>query len=69
MEPLKRLIKLFKFFILAKDHKEEDFCWVDCINDFLIYYNDKGITTQMRPFKMMTNMNDNFFQKSKIKYN
>ena len=35
------------------------FGWVDSINDFLIYYNDRRhSTTQIRPFKLITNMND-----------
>ena len=47
------------FLISAKDHQGKNFCLVDSINDFLIYYNDRRYsTTQMRPFKLMTNMND-----------
>ena len=44
--------------ILVKDHQGK-FCLVDSINDFLIYYNHRRHnTTQMRPFKLMTDMND-----------
>ena len=47
------------FLISAKDHQGKKFCLVDSINDFLIYYNDRRYnTTQMRQFKLMTNMND-----------
>ena len=59
------------FFISDKDHQWENFCFVDSINDLLIYYNDRRqSTTQMRPFKLMINMNDKkFAQKSKRKHN
>ena len=59
-EPLKRLIKLFKIFLIsAKDHKEENCCWVDYINDLRIYYNDRRYSTpQIRQFRLMINMND-----------
>ena len=44
--------------ISTKDHQGEFFCLVDSIKDFLIYYNDRShSTTQMRSFKLITNMN------------
>ena len=47
------------FFISAKDHQGRIFCLVHYINDLLIYYNDRRhTTTQMRPFKLMTNLNN-----------
>ena len=33
--------KTIKIFILTKDHKGKNFCLIDSINVFLIYYNNR----------------------------
>ena len=66
-EPLKRLIKVFKSFDIIYGSSRQIFCWIDSINDSRIYYNGiRHTTTQIRQFKLLTNMNDeNFFKKAK----
>ena len=56
--------------ISAKDHQGEVFCFVDSINDFLIYHNDRRHnTTEMRSFKLMNRWMIKIAQKSIRKYN
>ena len=44
---------------MAKYHKKDKYDLEDCANDFLIYYNNwKHNTTEITPYVIMRNVND-----------
>ena len=48
-----------KFFEMAKYLKKDKYDLEDCVNDFLIYYNNrKRSTTGITPYVIMRNVND-----------
>ena len=57
VESLNKTIQ--KFLEFAKYHKKDKYDLEDCVNDFLIYYNNrKHSTTDIAPYVIMINVND-----------
>ena len=47
-----------KFLEMAKYHKKDKYDLEDCVNNFLIYNNIKHRTTEIAPYVIMRNVND-----------
>ena len=57
VESLNKIIQ--KFLEMVKYHKKDKYDLEDCVNDFLIYYNNrKHSTTGIAPYVIMRNVND-----------
>ena len=67
VESLNKTIQ--KFLEMAKYHKKDKYDLEDCVNDFLIYYNNrKHSTTGIAPYVIMRNVNDQeFYSESNYK--
>ena len=51
--------KIKKFLEMVKYHKKDKYDLEDCVNDFLIYYNNrKHSTTEIAPYVIMRIVND-----------
>ena len=57
VESLNKTIQ--KFLEMTKYHKKDKYDLEDCVNDFLIYYNNrKHSTNGIAPYVIMRNVND-----------